>query len=90
MWLSTGSNPREVVTIIFLFYICVYSKQNLYFVNKCRAKRKLYEKSCNSPPFHFNELQANYIEKEVNCKSVICNELQMYKKKTNKMQIFRF
>ena len=77
MWLSKGSNPTEVTPIFSPFFI--YSKKNLcFFFNKCRATRKLFEKSCNSLPLIFNELQANYMDMKVNCKTVIFNELQLY------------
>ena len=61
------------------FPFFLYIQKRIYvFFNKCRATRKLYEKSCNSLPLIFNELQANYMEMKVNCKTIIFNELQLY------------
>ena len=65
----------------FLFFY-IQNRINVSF-NKCRAKRKLDEKRCNSPPLIFNELQANHIEMKVNCKTVIFNELQLYETNCN-------
>ena len=77
LWLTKGSNPREVTPIFSFFYI-FQTEFKFSFFYKCRATSQLYEKSCNFPPLIFNELQANYMQMKVNCKTVIFNELQLY------------
>ena len=80
MWLSKGSNPREVTPI---FSFLIFKTELMFFLTNVEQKRKLYEKSCNSPPLIFNELQANHIEMKVNCKTVIFNQLQLYETNCN-------
>ena len=72
-----GSNPREV-TPIFSFFNTFKTEFTFTSFYKCRATSQLYEKSCNFPPLIFNELQQNYMEMKVNCKTVIFNEFQLY------------
>ena len=81
-----GSNPREVTPVSsFLFNIQTIFTSS--FSYRCRATTQLYEKHCNSPPLIFNEPQANYMERKVNCKTAIFNELQLYEINCNNISI---
>ena len=76
MWLSKGSNPREV-TPIFPFFICIQDRIHVFFIFSNAKQENNYMKIL--PIIFiliFNEEQTNYVEMKMNCKSIICNELQ--------------
>ena len=69
------------------FFLVFKTEFTFSFSYRCRATTQLYEKNYNSPPLIFNEPQANYMERKINCKTTIFNELQLYEINCNNISI---
>ena len=76
MSLSKGSNPREVAPIFLLLFL--YIQNRIYvFVTNAEQQDNYMKRITIIFLLIFNELQTNYMEMKMNCKTVILNELQL-------------